>query len=78
MSSGDEPDLTLFLDILRTLERISAPYMVIGGFAATLYGITRTTYDIDMVVDLKERSQEYAQAVAAIMSARQRARDPRT
>lgn len=38
MSSGDEPDLTLFLDILRTLERIGAPYMVIGGFAATLYG----------------------------------------
>ena len=29
--------------------------MVIGGFAATLYGITRATYDIDIVVDLKEQ-----------------------
>ena len=26
MSSGDEPVLTLLLDILRTLERIGAPY----------------------------------------------------
>jgi hypothetical protein len=28
--------------------------MIIGAFAATLYGITRTTYDIDIVVDLTE------------------------
>ncbi len=55
MPSEDKPDLTLFLDILQTLERINAPYMVIGGFAATLYGITRATYDIDIVVDLKEQ-----------------------
>jgi hypothetical protein len=48
------PDLSLFLDILRTLEDIEAPYMIIGAFAATLYGITRTTYDIDIVVELKE------------------------
>jgi hypothetical protein len=58
----DRPDLTLFLDILRTLEQIGAPYMVIGGFAATMYGITRTTYDIDIVVDLKE---SHVQALAA-------------
>lgn len=55
MRSEGKPDLTLFLDILQTLERIGAPYMVIGGFAATLYGITRATYDIDIVVDLKEQ-----------------------
>jgi len=28
--------------------------MIIGGFAATMYGITRTTFDIDIVVDLRE------------------------
>ena len=55
MPNEDRPDLTLFLDILQTLEEIGAPYMVIGGFAATLYGITRATYDIDIVVDLKEQ-----------------------
>jgi hypothetical protein len=48
------PDLSLFLDILQTLESIGAPYMIIGAFAATVYGITRTTYDIDIVVELSE------------------------
>lgn len=52
------PDLSLFLDILHTLEAISAPYMVIGAFAATVYGVTRVTYDIDMVVDLDEKHIE--------------------
>lgn len=40
MSNGGEPDLSLFLDILHTLDRIGAPYMIIGGFAATMYGST--------------------------------------
>jgi hypothetical protein len=42
------------LDILQTLEAIGAPYMIIGAFAATQYGSTRVTYDIDIVVDLDE------------------------
>jgi hypothetical protein len=46
---------------LRTLEAIDAPYMVIGAFAAIVYGSTRTTYDIDIVVDLGE---EHIQALA--------------
>jgi hypothetical protein len=33
MSVEPHPDLGLFLDILRTLERIDAPYMIIGAFA---------------------------------------------
>jgi len=48
------PDLSLFLDILWTLEAIGAPYMIIGAFAATLYGVTRATYDIDVIVELNE------------------------
>ena len=54
MSNERTPDLSLFLDILQTLELIGAPYMIIGAFAATVYGITRTTYDIDIVVELSE------------------------
>jgi hypothetical protein len=57
------PDLSLFLDILQTLEAIGAPYMVIGAFAGVVYGVTRTTYDIDIVVDLNE---EHIQALAAV------------
>ncbi|MBM3135029.1 MAG: hypothetical protein FJZ89_07080 [Chloroflexi bacterium] len=49
------PDLSLFLDILHTLEAIGAPYMIIGAFAAAVYGSTRVTYDIDIVVELQEK-----------------------
>jgi hypothetical protein len=52
--SGRDPDLGLFLDILRTLETIDAPYMMIGAFAGAVYGVTRTTHDVDIVVDLDE------------------------
>jgi hypothetical protein len=36
--------------------------MIIGGFAAAMYGSTRTTYDIDIVVNL---SEEHIEALAA-------------
>jgi hypothetical protein len=55
------PDFSLFLSILHTLEAIGSPYMIIGAFAAALYGSTRVTYDIDIVVDLDE---EHIQALA--------------
>lgn len=48
------PHLRFPLRILQTLEQIEAPYMLIGAFAGTMFGITRMTYDIDMVVDLQE------------------------
>jgi hypothetical protein len=48
------PDLSLFIDILHKLEAIGIPYVIIGGFAATMYGITRATYDIDIVVEMTE------------------------
>jgi hypothetical protein len=56
------PDLSLFLDILKNLEKIHAPYMVIGAFAGTVYGITRVTYDIDIVVELAD---EHVDALVA-------------
>lgn len=54
MSSKPRPDLSLFVDILHTLEEIGSPYVIIGAFAGTVYGINRTTYDIDIVVDLTD------------------------
>ena len=55
MGSERRPDLGLFLDLLLTLESIEAPYMIIGAFAAAVYGTTRVTYDIDIVVKLEEQ-----------------------
>ena len=52
MPNQERPDLSLFLDVLKTLEHIQAPYMIIGAFAGAVYGVTRVTFDIDMVVDL--------------------------
>lgn len=73
MPTEDRPDVSLFLDILHTLERIGAPYMIIGGFAATMYGITRTTYDIDIVVDFRE---QHIQALVAAYPASRYYADP--
>jgi hypothetical protein len=61
MSETQSPDLSLFYDILLTLERIRAPYMIIGAFAGTVYGLTRVTYDIDIIVKLAE---EHVQVLA--------------
>ena len=63
MRNEHPPDLSLFLDILQTLEAIGAPYMVIGAFAGVVYGVTRITYDIDIVVDL---SEAHIEALAAV------------
>lgn len=62
MTSNASPNFNLFFAILQTLEAIQAPYMIIGAFAATLYGAPRTTYDIDIMVDL---SEEHIAALAA-------------
>jgi hypothetical protein len=59
---ASNPGLTLFLDILLKLEKLEIPYVIIGGFAATMYGITRATFDIDIVVNLEEK---HIQALAA-------------
>jgi hypothetical protein len=52
---ASDPGLNLFLDILLKLEELDIPYVIIGGFAATIYGITRATFDIDIVVDMEEK-----------------------
>lgn len=62
MPKVSNPGLNLFLDILLKLEELNIPYAIIGGFAATIYGITRTTFDIDIVVNMEEK---HIQALSA-------------
>jgi hypothetical protein len=61
LTTERRPDYGLFIDILLTLERIQAPYMVIGAFAAIIYGARRTTFDIDIVVNLKAAQSDIHQ-----------------
>jgi hypothetical protein len=42
-----------FTHVVQVLERVDIPYMVVGGFAAILYGQPRLTIDVDVVVDMK-------------------------
>lgn len=59
---ADESPFGLYLDIIRTLERLNMPYAIIGAFAGMSYGVTRLTADVDIVVDLNE---SHVQALAA-------------
>jgi len=46
--------LGFYLDVVRALEEIEAPYMIVGAFAATAFGLRRATFDVDIIVDLSE------------------------
>ena len=65
VTTSPQPLLGLFLDVLITLERIGAPYMVVGAFAALLYGVNRNTHDIDVVVDLSEQQVQALPCLSA-------------
>mgnify|MGYP001598145564 CR=1 FL=1 len=52
-----------FTYVIDVLERLGIPYMVVGGFAAILYGEPRLTIDVDIVVDM--RSEHVGPFVAA-------------
>ncbi|MEX2174413.1 MAG: DUF6036 family nucleotidyltransferase [Pirellulaceae bacterium] len=57
-------DVTIaFLD---ALESLSCEYILVGGIAATHYGIVRSTYDVDAVVELEGQS---VQQIAARLGA---------
>ena len=45
--------LGFYIEVVRALEEIGAPYMIVGAFAASAYGLTRSTHDIDILLDLR-------------------------
>jgi hypothetical protein len=52
-----------FTYVVGVLERLSIPYMVVGGFAAIFYGEPRLTLDVDIVVDMRwEHIPSFVQA----------------
>lgn len=49
-----ESEFDLYFSVLQTLEQLEIDYVIIGAFAGIAYGVTRATFDVDIVVDLKE------------------------
>jgi len=54
--------VAFYIQVAHVLEEIGAPYMIVGAFAGLAFGITRATFDVDMLVDL---SPEHIDALAA-------------
>ena len=46
--------LSTFEDVISRLDAIEVPYMVTGSFAMLVYVPARTTYDVDIVIELTE------------------------
>jgi len=44
-----------YTKVVQALDEIGAPYMIVGAFAGLAFGITRITFDIDILVDLREK-----------------------
>lgn len=45
--------LAFYFKVLQALEKIEAPYMIVGAFAGLAFGVNRATFDIDILVDLR-------------------------
>jgi hypothetical protein len=47
--------LSFYFKVVQALEEIDAPYMIVGAFAGLSFGVNRATFDVDILVDLRER-----------------------
>ena len=47
---------SLTLEVIDILEREQVPYMLVGSFSSNLFGVPRSTHDLDLVVELGDRS----------------------
>jgi hypothetical protein len=47
--------VSFYVQIVKALDDIEAPYMIVGAFGGYPFGITRVTFDIDILVDLREQ-----------------------
>jgi len=44
-----------YIRVVKALDEIRAPYMTVGAFGGSVFGVARSTNDIDMLVDLQEK-----------------------
>jgi hypothetical protein len=50
--------LDFYIRVVKALDEIDAPYMIVGAFGGTIFGITRATNDVDIIVDLRGKDFE--------------------
>ena len=50
--------VSFYVQVVRALDEIGAPFMIVGAFGGYPFGITRVTFDIDILVDLREKDFE--------------------
>jgi hypothetical protein len=50
--------ISFYVQVVKALDEIDAPYMIVGAFGGYSFGITRVTFDIDILVDLREKDFE--------------------
>lgn len=50
--------VSFYVQVIKALDEIVAPYMIVGAFGGYPFGITRVTFDIDILVDLREQDFE--------------------
>jgi hypothetical protein len=48
--------LDVAVAVIDALEALAVPYLLVGSFSTNYYGIARSTRDVDIVVELGERS----------------------
>lgn len=48
----DDPVVDTFLTVLRVVEDLALPYVVMGGIAVNAWGLPRTTFDVDLALDI--------------------------
>jgi hypothetical protein len=42
--------ISFYVQIVRALDEIGAPYVIVGAFGGYPFGITRVTFDIDIKI----------------------------
>ena len=50
--------VSFYVEIVMALDELGAAYMIVGAFGGFAFGISRVTYDIDILVDLREQDFE--------------------
>ncbi len=46
--------IAFYIEVVKALNAAEAPYMIVGAFGASSYGLNRATFDVDIIVDLND------------------------